>query len=42
MAKFRTKKRNLELVSAPKELPKSYKVAVKVVEIFDINATSMV
>ncbi len=40
---FRTKKnRNLELVSAPKELPKGdYKVAVKVVDIFG-NDTTMV
>jgi hypothetical protein len=38
---FRTKKkRNLELVSAPKELPKgTYKVAIKVVDIFGNDTT---
>ncbi len=41
---FRTKKnRNLELVSAPKELPKgSYKVAVKVVDIFGNDTTKVI
>ncbi len=41
---FRTKKnRNLELVSAPKELPKGdYKVAVKVVDIFGNDTTRVV
>lgn len=38
---FRTKKkRNLELISAPKELPKgTYKVAIKVVDIFGNDTT---
>jgi DNA modification methylase len=41
---FRTKKkRNLELVSAPKELPKgNYKVAVKVVDIFGNDTTRVI
>jgi len=41
---FRTKKkRNLELVSAPKELPKGdYKVAVKVVDIFGNDTTRVI
>ncbi len=41
---FRTKKnRNLELTSAPKELPKGeYKVAVKVVDIFGNDTTRVV
>ncbi len=41
---FRTKKnRNLELVSAPKELPKGdYKVAVKVVDIFGNDTTRII
>lgn len=41
---FRTKKnRNLELVSAPKELPKGdYKVAVKVVDIFGNDTTKVI
>lgn len=41
---FRTKKkRNLELVSAPKELPKgTYKVAVKVVDIFGNDTTRVI
>lgn len=41
---FRTKKnRNLELTSAPKELPKgNYKVAVKVVDIFGNDTTRVV
>ena len=41
---FRTKKkRNLELVSAPKELPKgNYKVAVKVVDIFGNDTTRII
>ncbi len=41
---FRTKKnRNLELVSAPKELPKGdYKIAVKVVDIFGNDTTRVV
>jgi DNA modification methylase len=41
---FRTKKnRNLELVSAPRELPKgTYKVAVKVVDIFGNDTTKVV
>jgi adenine-specific DNA-methyltransferase len=41
---FRTKKkRNLELVSAPRELPKgTYKVAVKVVDIFGNDTTRVI
>lgn len=41
---FRTKKkRNLELVSAPKELPKgNYKVAIKVVDIFGNDTTRVI
>ena len=41
---FRTKKnRNLELVSAPRELPKgTYKVAVKVVDIFGNDTTKVI
>lgn len=41
---FRTKKnRNLELVSAPKELPKgNYKIAVKVVDIFGNDTTRVI
>jgi hypothetical protein len=41
---FRTKKnRNLELVSAPKELPKGdYRVAVKVVDIFGNDTTRVI
>lgn len=41
---FRTKKnRNLELTSAPKELPKGdYKVAVKVVDIFGNDTTTVI
>ena len=41
---FRTKKnRNLELVSAPVELPKGdYKVAVKVVDIFGNDTTQVI
>lgn len=41
---FRTKKkRNLELASAPKELPKGkYKVAVKVVDIFGNDTTRVI
>ncbi len=41
---FRTKKdRNLELVSAPRELPKgAYKVAVKVVDIFGNDTTKVI
>jgi DNA modification methylase len=41
---FRTKKnRNLELVSAPKELPRGdYKVAVKVVDIFGNDTTRVI
>jgi DNA modification methylase len=41
---FRTKKkRNLELVSAPKELPKGkYKVAIKVVDIFGNDTTKVI
>jgi len=41
---FRTKKkRNLELVSTPKELPKgTYKVAVKVVDIFGNDTTRVI
>lgn len=41
---FRTKKnRNLELVSAPKELPKGdYKVAVKIVDIFGNDTTRVI
>jgi hypothetical protein len=41
---FRTKKnRSLELVSAPKELPKGeYKVAIKVVDIFGNDTTKVV
>jgi DNA modification methylase len=41
---FRTKKnRNLELISAPKELPKGiYKVAVKVVDIFGNDTTRVI
>jgi hypothetical protein len=41
---FRTKKnRNLELTSAPKELPKgNYKVAVKVVDIFGNDTTRVI
>ena len=41
---FRTKKkRNLELVSAPKELPRgTYKVAVKVVDIFGNDTTRVI
>ncbi|MFA7194078.1 MAG: site-specific DNA-methyltransferase [Candidatus Paceibacterota bacterium] len=41
---FRTKKkRNLELVSAPKELPKGkYKVAIKVVDIFGNDTTRVI
>lgn len=41
---FRTKKnRNLELVSAPRELPKGdYKVAVKVVDIFGNDTTRVI
>lgn len=40
---FRTKKkRNLELISAPKELPKgTYKVAIKVVDIFGNDTTKV-
>jgi hypothetical protein len=41
---FRTKKkRNLELVSAPKSLPKgTYKIAVKVVDIFGNDTTKVI
>ena len=41
---FRTKKnRSLEVVSAPKELPKGdYKVAVKVVDIFGNDTTRVI
>jgi hypothetical protein len=41
---FRTKKnRSLELVSAPKELPKGdYKVAIKVVDIFGNDTTKVI
>ncbi len=41
---FRTKKnRNLELISAPKELPKGdYKIAVKVVDIFGNDTTRVI
>lgn len=41
---FRTKKkRNLELISAPKELPKgTYKVAIKVVDIFGNDTTRVI
>jgi len=41
---FRTKKkRNLELISAPRELPKgNYKVAVKVVDIFGNDTTRVI
>ena len=41
---FRTKKkRNLDLVSAPKELPKgTYKVAIKVVDIFGNDTTKVI
>lgn len=41
---FRTKKkRNLDLVSAPKELPKgTYKVAIKVVDIFGNDTTRVI
>lgn len=41
---FRTKKnRNLELVSASKELPNgNYKVAVKVVDIFGNDTTKVI
>ena len=41
---FRTKKnRNLELISAPKEMPKgAYKVAIKVVDIFGNDTTKVI